>query len=208
MKQVLFFLIGITFLGLCSCSKEPTVTEKGESLIKDYLFKSAHDFDSYQPIETHCDTTPGRLNDMFNIEIIKMDETIQQEYFSKTSGNSLNKELLYHIILGNSHKIQNYKQLETEDNIAPYKLYHSYRIKGRYGVMQLEETVFMVDKDFTKIVYHYPAKNESSTPSLLDINNLVVSLYVDLKQNEWYNNLGKQKEIPYENVISALNNME
>lgn len=65
MKKIFYLLIGIIFLSSCA-SKE----DKIKKLIKEDLYKTLYDFDSYQPIETNIEEayqTPENDSVLFNI---------------------------------------------------------------------------------------------------------------------------------------------
>lgn len=66
MKKVLF-VIGSLFLCFTSCSK--SLEEKAQELIKNDLFKTLHDFDSYQLVE--FSKLDSAFTDLSSVAVLK-----------------------------------------------------------------------------------------------------------------------------------------
>lgn len=149
------FLLILTFVvvNFSSCLSDQS---KGEKLIRNYMFSTAYDYDSYEPIETNVAKSNKTI--WYNLRAISVAKQIVQEYKdSYSSFSAIDKNDTYNVyVLIKKHleEFGNYDSLES-DAYDGYSVTQKFRIKSRNGVSQLMEMRYIVDNEFSRIITSY-----------------------------------------------------
>lgn len=153
MKKILSVsLFLITLLGFFSCKSDQS---KGEDMIKDYMYKTASDFNSYEPIETDVKECNNTI--WCNLRAISAAKDVLKEYQAEY-GNRFDYETSQPVVWGLVEKhlkeFGSYKSLETH-NLKGYMITQKFRIKDSRGNSHLTTMRYIVDKDFSEILTTY-----------------------------------------------------
>lgn len=194
MRKIIFMALAATFI-LTGCkSKEEKVAE----LIKNEMFKTLPDFDSYQPIETKIDSAfhdayndPTILNQGYTLIDIyaKVDEATKNVKHTEelvedccASGDKEFNDALTKYeqaedelnILTNKLKEENEKMKQLLSNTKPdffgWKVTHKFRAKTIEGNSTLVNYVFYLDEPMKTVLYNADTddKNWEQVNHLID----------------------------------------
>lgn len=176
MKRILSVLVfATTLICLLGCKSDQS---KGEDLIRDHMYRTVSDFDSYEPIETDVKECNNTI--WCNLRAISAAENVLEEYYS-LYGNKFDYKTSQHVVwsLVKKHlkEFGSYKSLETH-NLEGYMITQKFRIKDSQGNSHLTTMRYIVDKDFDEILAYYelPA-NYLYQLSIGYILNMVFDVY-------------------------------
>lgn len=209
-KHQHFFILIICTLFSCCQSKE----DKALVLIKEELFKTLYDYDSYQPIETSVDSAAfspyfdkdilalaARLSEEeSNLETINGVVDKEMEAFEKISSYGLKTKYSSIVLDREIHEqyskvnkaiaLQK-KHKETVEamqislankcadmadmspNFMGWKVTHRYRCKNRGGHFTIVNHMFVLDKNFTEILFSQDLDEEDYCKAINAIDNVV-----------------------------------
>ncbi|MEI6695532.1 MAG: hypothetical protein WCO13_05645 [Bacteroidota bacterium] len=150
MKKIIL-LIALSAI-IISCSESSD--KKAQRAIKDYLQKNLNDAKSYESVDFGkliSDSTKFD-DDLYNSGI-KFSES-NFEFFSSVYNESQNPDDKIRMTEAEKEVIEKKKEYEqAKSNFKSeliYKMTHKYRAKNKFGAIVLEETLFVIDKDFKK----------------------------------------------------------
>lgn len=176
MKKIfsaLLFLI--TLASFFSCKSDQS---KGEDMIKDYMYKTASDFNSYEPIETEVKECNNTI--WCNLRAISTAKVVLEEYRS-VYGNKFDYQtsqpVIWELVEKHLKEFGSYKSLETH-NLKGYMITQKFRIKDSQGNSHLTTMRYIVDKDFKEILAYYEIPEDYLyTLSIGYILNMVSDVY-------------------------------
>lgn len=176
MKRILSALI---FAGVLIClSSCKSNQSKGEGLIRDHFYRTASDFNSYEPIETDIKECNNTI--WCNLRAISAAKDVLEE-FNSMYGNKFDyktsQPVVWNLVKKHLKEFGPYKSLEAH-NLEGYIITQKFRIKDSRGNSRLTTMRYIVDKDFSEILTIYEIPNnyigEISVPYIL---NMVFDVY-------------------------------
>ena len=173
MKKLLFALCLICAV-TASCSK--SLENEAKDLIKDDLYKSLHDYDSYKPVEfskldsTFTDISSIKGYDKTSEKLEKIKAQMKKLEHSIEFDADWSRKVGYTSDVNRQKMLadfEEYKELSSEadklrvklikalDEFTPkfigYSMIHKYRAKNKAGNTALGVTKYTFDKEITKI---------------------------------------------------------
>ena len=176
MKKILsalLFLITLVFFFSCKSDQS-----KGEDMIKEYMYNTASDFRSYEPIETDVKECNNTI--WCNLRAISVAKDVLKEYQAEY-GNRFDYEtsqpVVWSLVEKHLKEFGQYKSLETH-NLKGYMITQKFRIKDSRGNSHLTTMRYIVDKDFSEILTTYELpENYLYELSVGYILNMVFDVY-------------------------------
>lgn len=177
MKKLLSMAIfSAVLFGLVSCKSEKA---KGEDLIRDYMYKTAYDFDSYEPIETKVEKCNRTI--WSNLKAIRAAKEVIKEYKSYEgrlySSQGMDRYIVEELIKEHLNDFGPYDSLEA-NHYDGYTIDQRFRIKSQSGQSLLLSYRYIVSKDMKEIVESYELpENYINDISVGYVLNTVFDIY-------------------------------
>lgn len=152
-KTGIVLMLTFIMVSFSSCLSEQS---KGEKLIKEYMYSTAYDYDSYEPIKTEVSKCNKSI--YCNLQAISTAKEIVKEYKETYSSfSAYDRKDIYNVhklIKKHLSGFGEYKTLE-QNTYDGYSILQKFRIKSRSGIAFIMEMKFIVDNDFKWIITSY-----------------------------------------------------
>lgn len=193
MKKILFLFLFMPFLISCKSNEE-----KINDLIREQMFHTLYDYQSYEPIETKItETLYSPENDQNYIDFIKIyteakkEGKIDDKQEKRADETSIGLLNLQDSI---------YKAAGLYNTIMGYTVTHKFRCKSRGGMYDLVTQRIFFDKNIENIIWQYEVDEKNSID--LNIFSFVMKWEVHKKEKELW------EEYKIENIKFLENNQK
>lgn len=173
MKKILFLFLLMPLLISCKSNED-----KINDLIREQMFHTLYDYQSYEPIETQItETLYSPENDQNYIDFIKIYTKAKKE--GKIDDRQEKRADETSIGLLNLQDSV-YRTIGLYNTTMGYTVTHKFRCKSRGGMYDLVTQKIFVDKNIEKIIWQYEIDENNS----IDLNIISFMMKWELHKNE------------------------
>ena len=152
-KTGIVLMLTFIMVSFSSCLSEQS---KGEKLIKEHMYSTAYDYDSYEPIKTEVSKCNKTI--WCNLQAISTAKEIVKEYKETYSSfNAYERNDIYNVHKLIKKHLSSFGEYETleQNTYDGYSIQQKFRIKSRSGIAFIMNMKFIVDNDFKRIITSY-----------------------------------------------------